>query len=62
MINLFVGKDITPAIIDEVQKDSPAYIAGLKKNDKIISIDDKKVVSILEVSTFINTSTSDKIW
>ena len=31
VINLFVGKDITPAIIEEVQKDSPAYIAGLKK-------------------------------
>ena len=36
MINLFIGKDITPAIIEEVQKDSPAYTAGLIKNDKII--------------------------
>jgi len=61
MINMTVGKDLTPAIIDEVQKDSPAYIAGLKKNDKIISIDNKKVESILEVSTFINTSTADII-
>ena len=33
----------------------------LKKNDKIISINDKKVISILEVSTFISTSTSDNI-
>ena len=32
-----------------------------KKNDKIISIDNNKVESILEVSTFINTSTSEKI-
>jgi len=61
MINLFVGKDLTPAIIDEVQKDSPAFVSGLKKNDKILFIDDNKVESILEVSTFINTSTSDKI-
>jgi len=61
LINLFVGKDMTPAIIDEVQKDSPAFIAGLKKNDKIISIDNKKVESIMEVSTFINASTSDPI-
>ena len=60
-INLFVGKDLTPAIIEEVQKDSPAYVAGLKNNDKIVYIDDKKVESILEVSTFINTSTSEKI-
>ena len=28
LINMFVGKDMTPAIIDEVQKDSPAQIAG----------------------------------
>ncbi len=61
LINIFIGKDMTPAIIDEVQKDSPAYIAGLKKNDKIISVDGKKIESILEVSTFINTSTSEKI-
>ena len=61
MINMLVGKDMTPAVIDEVQVDSPAYIAGLQKNDKIISIDDKKVASILEVSTFINISTSERI-
>ena len=61
MINMLVGKDMTPAVIDEVQVDSPAYIAGLQKNDKIISIDNKKVESILEVSTFINISTSERI-
>ena len=61
MINMFVGKDMTPAVIDEVQADSPAFIAGLKKNDKIVSIDNKKVQSILEVSTFINISTSEAI-
>ena len=61
LINMFVGKDMTPAIIEEVQKDSPAYVAGLKKNDKILFIDDKKVESLLEVSTFINTSTKEVI-
>ena len=61
MINMFVGKDMTPAVIDEVQKDSPAFVAGMKKNDKIIYIDNKKVESILEVSTFINTSTAEII-
>jgi len=60
-INLFAGKDMTPAVIDEVQKDSPAYHADLKKNDKILFIDGKKVESILEVSTFINASTSEQI-
>ena len=42
MIYTFVGKDFTPAVINEVQKDSPAFVAGLKKNDIIISIDNKK--------------------
>ena len=60
-INLFVGKDMTPAIIDEVQKDSPAFVAGMKKNDRIIYIDNKKIESILEVSTMINVSTSETI-
>ena len=58
---MIAGKDMTPAVIDEVVKDSPAFVAGMKKNDKIISIDNKKVESILEVSTFINTSTSETI-
>ena len=61
IINMFVGKDMTPAVIDEVQKDSPAFVAGMKKNDKIIYIDNKKVESILEVSTFINISTTETI-
>ena len=61
MIYMFVGKDMTPAIINEVQKDSPAFVAGFKKNDQIISIDNNKVVSILEVSAFINISTAETI-
>ena len=61
IINMVAGKDMTPAVIDEVVKDSPAFVAGMKKNDKIISIDNKKVESVLEVSTFINISTSETI-
>ncbi len=60
-IYMFAGKDFTPAQINEVQKDSPAYSEGIKAGDLIVSIDGKKVNSILEVSTFINTSTSEKI-
>ena len=60
-IYMFAGKDMTPAIVNEVEKDSPAYIAGIQKNDKIISIDNNKVTSILEVSKFISTSTSESI-
>ena len=60
-IYMFVGKDFTPAKITDVQKDSPAYSAGIKSGDLILSIDDKDVSSILEVSTFINTSTKENI-
>ena len=58
-IYMFVGKDFTPALIDEVQKDSPAEIAGLMKNDVIIEIDSNKVESILDVSKYIAMSTSE---
>ena len=61
IINMFVGKDFTPAVVNEVQINSPAYEAGIQKNDKIISIDNNKVQSILEVSTFISTSTAEII-
>ena len=61
MINIFVGKDMTPAVINEVQAESPAFVAGFKKNDKIVSIDKNKVESILEISTFINLSTKETI-
>ena len=57
----FSGKDMTPAVIEEVQADSPAFVSGLKANDKIISINGKKIHSILEVSTFISTSSSKEI-
>ena len=61
IINMISGKDVTPAIISEVQDKGPAYIAGMKKNDKIISINNIKVESITQVSTFINTSISENI-
>ena len=60
-IYMFAGKDFTPAVIQEVQKDSPAQIAGIQKNDIIIEIDNIKVDSILEVSKLIMMSTSEFI-
>ena len=60
-IYMFVGKDFTPAKIEEVVIESPAEKAGLKKNDIIVGINDNKIESILEVSTFINTTSEDKI-
>ena len=49
-IYTFSGKDFTPAVIDEVQKESPAQVAGIQKNDIIASIDNNKVKSIFDVS------------
>ena len=60
-IYMFAGKDFTPAQIQEVQKDSPAYVAGIKSGDVILSINNNKVTSILEVSNYINASTSVNI-
>ena len=60
-IYMFIGKDFTPALIDEVQKDSPAEMAGLMKNDVILEIDNNKVDSILDVSKYIAMSTSEYV-
>ena len=60
-IYMFAGKDFTPAQIQEVQIDSPAYVAGIKKDDIILSINNNKVQSILDVSTYINASSKELI-
>ena len=60
-IYMFIGKDFTPAMINEVQNESPAQVAGLKKNDIILEIDGNKVKSILDVSKLIMMSTSEFI-
>ena len=58
---MFVGKDFTPAMIAEVQKESPAEVYGLKKKDVFLSIDENKVESLLDVSKFITLSSGDFI-
>ena len=57
----FAGKDFTPAVINEVQKDSPAMVAGLKDNDIVVSIDGNEVKSIMDVSKYIMMSTDEFI-
>ena len=54
-----MGKDFTPAVINEVQSDSPAMIGGLEQNDIIIEIDGNQVKSIMDVSKYI---TNNYIW
>ena len=58
---MFSGKDFTPALIAEVQKDSPAEIYGLKKNDILLNIDGNKVESLMDVPKFITLSNDDFI-
>ena len=58
---MFVGKDMTPASILEVNKESPAEVYGLKHNDVLLNIDGNKVESVLDVSKFIMLSTDDFI-
>ena len=60
-INMFAGKDFTPPKIEEVIINSPAEKAGLKKNDIIIGINNYKVESILNLSTYINANNADKL-
>ena len=60
-IYTFIGKDFTPAVINEVQKDSPAMVGGLKQNDVILEIDGNEVQSIMDVSKYIMMSTDDFI-
>jgi regulator of sigma E protease len=57
----FAGKDFTSAVINEVQKDSPAMIGGLKDNDIVVSIDGNEVTSIMDVSKYIMMSTDEFI-
>ena len=60
-IYTFVGKDFTPAVINEVQNESPAMVGGLKNNDIILEIDGNEVKSIMDVSKYIMMSTDDFI-
>ena len=60
-IYTFVGKDFTPAVINEVQKDSPAMAGGIRQNDIILEIDGNKVKSIMDVSKFITMSLDEII-
>ena len=60
-IYTFIGKDFTPAVINEVQSESPAMVGGLKQNDVILEIDGNEVLSIMDVSKYIMMSTDDFI-
>jgi regulator of sigma E protease len=60
-VYMFFGKDFSVPVIQEVKIDSPAYKAGLKSGDQIVSIDNKKITSITEVSQSIALAESHLI-
>lgn len=56
-----IGTDTLKPVIGEVKKGYPAYDAGLKKGDEILSINEKKVKYWSEVSEFISGFTDSNL-
>ena len=54
LIFMISGKDSSIPVIQEVQKESPAEIAGLKSGDQISFVNNTKIESIRDVSALIN--------
>ena len=49
-----IGKTFIPAVINKVENNSPAFMVGLLKDDKIIKIDNNKIESFNDIGIFIN--------
>jgi regulator of sigma E protease len=60
-VYMFFGKDFSVPVIQDVKVDSPAFKAGLKKGDQIISVNNKTINSITEVSQSISLSDTNLI-
>ena len=54
LLYTFIGISFTPPIIKDIQKDSPAMIAGLEPGDEILSIDNKKIDNFRDIGTYLN--------
>jgi len=50
------GKQLTLPIVDSVQSDSAAAVAGLKPGDRILSIDGNSLESFLDLQRVVSTS------
>ena len=59
-IYMFVGKDFTPAKIEEVVTESPAEKAGLKEQDVILKVDGKKVDNTSKLKLLISSKRPTK--
>ena len=65
MLTLFIiamiwGSTTYTPIVNEVTKDTPAYQAGIEKNDKIVQIDNHKIKTIDDVSLYLTLSDKTK--
>lgn len=58
---LIYGSVSTKPVVANVSEDYPAYEAGIKEGDKVISIDGNKVSSWSEVQLYIQTSEGKKM-
>ena len=54
LIFSIIGKAFVSPIVNEVEKDSPAYVSGLIKDDKIIKIDNEKINNFSDIGIIIN--------
>lgn len=71
LINLFAGfliiliitfnTGFSSNVVKEVNKEFPAYTAGIKPNDRIVAINNQKVKIFREINQEIEESKSDKI-
>tara|TARA_B100001123_G_scaffold7618_2_gene9415 strand:+ start:2984 stop:4075 length:1092 start_codon:yes stop_codon:yes gene_type:complete len=49
----FIGKQITPPIINEVENNSPASKVDLRKDDQIIKIENKSIDDFRDIPTYL---------
>ena len=52
----FLGVEKLAPVVGSLSKDLPAFTSGIKLNDKIVAIDDKKVTSWDDIGKFITKS------
>ena len=59
-ISLISGSSTYDPVISSVTKDSPVYVAGIEKGDKILKIDTHNIYSIDDISLYLTISNKTK--